>query len=347
MPGISRRDFLKLAGLSCGSLAFDYLPPNAHPPATQTARCTTAAVPVFAKPDAATEPLRRLALDDLVTVREEVTGENGPAGNPRWFHLLDGFAHTAYLQQVQYRFQPVEFMIPENGLFMEITVPYSVVRQRPGANASALFRAYYESVHWVREVRPDDEGRFWYGIRDDRSPLRYFIRAEHARVFPSDETAPLPSASTSDEKRVDVDLTRQLLTAWEGERQMIQVAISSGAATQENGAHSGKTSTPQGEFRVFRKMPCQHLGNTGHGGSSQEPFDLPGVPWVAYYQADNDGYAFHGAYWHNDFGRPHSHGCINLRPADARWLYRWLDPQVPLEMFTPEALGTRVRIFSS
>jgi lipoprotein-anchoring transpeptidase ErfK/SrfK len=56
-------------------------------------------------------------------------------------------------------------------------------------------------------------------------------------------------------------------------------------------------------------------------------YDLPGVPWVSYFTSN--GVAFHGTYWHNDFGVPHSHGCINLTPEDAKWVYRWTTPAVP------------------
>ena len=56
-------------------------------------------------------------------------------------------------------------------------------------------------------------------------------------------------------------------------------------------------------------------------------FDLPGVPWVSYIHWT--GIALHGTYWHNDFGTPRSRGCINLTPADARWLFRWTMPIVP------------------
>jgi hypothetical protein len=346
MPGVSRREFLKLAGLSFGSLAFDYLPPEAHPPVTTLARCTFDNIPVLVKPDPQSEKKRALLRDDLVTVMEEVRGANGPEGNSRWLRLMDGFAHTAYLQEVQFRFQPIQYQIPEEGLFMEVTVPFSDAHQKPDPDSAPLFRVYYESVHWVREASVDSQGRFWYGIRDDRSPLRYFIRAEHARAFSMDEVAPIPAQNPADEKRVEVNLSQQRLNAFEGKRVVFSADISSGAYPGISLQGAGKTTTPQGNFRVFRKMPCQHLGNTGHGSSSQEPFDLPGVPWVAYYQADSDGYAFHGAYWHNDFGRPHSHGCINLRPQDARWLYRWLDPQVPLKMFSPETQGTPVRIYA-
>lgn len=58
-------------------------------------------------------------------------------------------------------------------------------------------------------------------------------------------------------------------------------------------------------------------------------FDLPGIPWVSYFT--EDGVAFHGTFWHNDFGKPRSHGCINLTPQAARWIYLWTNPVVPVD----------------
>jgi lipoprotein-anchoring transpeptidase ErfK/SrfK len=72
-------------------------------------------------------------------------------------------------------------------------------------------------------------------------------------------------------------------------------------------------------------------------------FDLPGVPWVSYFTSN--GVAFHGTYWHNDFGVPHSHGCINLTPEAAKWVYLWTTPAVPPKEYVySDNHGTRVII---
>ncbi|MCK7483271.1 MAG: L,D-transpeptidase [Candidatus Moduliflexus flocculans] len=72
-------------------------------------------------------------------------------------------------------------------------------------------------------------------------------------------------------------------------------------------------------------------------------FDLPGVPWVIYIK--ENGIALHGTYWHNDYGRPRSHGCINLTPQAAKWLYRWTTPAVPLgKPLVYGYVGTRVDV---
>ena len=63
------------------------------------------------------------------------------------------------------------------------------------------------------------------------------------------------------------------------------------------------------------------------GGTPENGYDLPGVPWVSYFSGN--GAAIHGTYWHNDYGTPKSSGCLNVRPEDAKWLFRWTLPQVP------------------
>jgi lipoprotein-anchoring transpeptidase ErfK/SrfK len=84
----------------------------------------------------------------------------------------------------------------------------------------------------------------------------------------------------------------------------------------------GKYRTPTGRFRVSAKHLTADMGGTVGGGSWRSR----DVPWVAYFHG---GYALHGAWWHDRFGAPRSHGCINLTPGDAFTLFRWLDPQVP------------------
>jgi lipoprotein-anchoring transpeptidase ErfK/SrfK len=78
-------------------------------------------------------------------------------------------------------------------------------------------------------------------------------------------------------------------------------------------------------------------------GNLASGYDLPGVPWVAY--IDEEGVSFHGTFWHNDFGVPRSHGCINMTIDAAKWLYRWTNPVVPKhEQEVWKGHGTPVRV---
>lgn len=111
-------------------------------------------------------------------------------------------------------------------------------------------------------------------------------------------------------KWIDIDVTRQRLTAYEGDRPVFSAVIS-----------TGKWATPTvlGRFAIQTKLPTQRMVGPG--------YDLPNVPWVMYFYG---AYAIHGAYWHNSFGVPVSHGCVNMRPADAQWLYNWAPIGTPV-----------------
>jgi lipoprotein-anchoring transpeptidase ErfK/SrfK len=91
-------------------------------------------------------------------------------------------------------------------------------------------------------------------------------------------------------------------------------------------------------------MPSKHMGD-GNLTDNIQAYELPGVPWVSFFHIT--GVALHGTYWHNDFGKPRSHGCINLSPQAARWIYRWTQPAVPPEesvVFTNAKTGPGTQI---
>ena len=114
------------------------------------------------------------------------------------------------------------------------------------------------------------------------------------------------------QKWIDVDLTTQHLYAYEGDRVAFDFPISSGLPW---------LPTVTGEFHIWAKVKSQRM--TGGQIENGTFYDLPNVPYVQYFYG---GYGLHGAYWHNDFGRPRSHGCINIRIADSEKLFSWTDP---------------------
>lgn len=120
---------------------------------------------------------------------------------------------------------------------------------------------------------------------------------------------------TSSEKWIDVDLDAQRLYAKEGDRTVFEFPISSGLPW---------FPTVTGEFKIWAKVKSQRM--TGGSKTDGTFYDLPNVPFVQYFYK---GYGIHGAYWHNDFGKPRSHGCVNLRPEDAKTLFYWTNPPLP------------------
>jgi lipoprotein-anchoring transpeptidase ErfK/SrfK len=153
---------------------------------------------------------------------------------------------------------------------------------------------------------------------DDKYDYVYYAPAEAFRKVPISELIPISSDIPAQEKRIWVDLSKQWLYCYEGSQLVFSSKISSGRQFDEV-----TYWTPEGEFLTFRKRPSRHMSS----GNRATGYDLPGVPWVAY--INEEGVAFHGTFWHNDFGSPRSHGCINMTPQAAKWLFRWTLPVVP------------------
>jgi hypothetical protein len=118
---------------------------------------------------------------------------------------------------------------------------------------------------------------------------------------------------------IDVSLLRQALVAYEGTRPVYATLISSGVGGIGDPEDH---ATVQGSFLIHTK----HITKSMSSEETGDEFDLREVPYVQYF---TEGYALHAAYWHNAFGIPKSHGCINLSPRDAQWLFEWTDPPVP------------------
>jgi hypothetical protein len=119
---------------------------------------------------------------------------------------------------------------------------------------------------------------------------------------------------------IDVSILKQALIAYEGTTPVYVTLVSTGA--DGLGDPEETHSTVRGVFLIHTK----HISVTMSGDEADDEFDLRDVPYVQYFK---DGYALHAAYWHDAFGIPRSHGCVNLAPIDARWLFDWTDPPVP------------------
>jgi len=131
-----------------------------------------------------------------------------------------------------------------------------------------------------------------------------------------------PSEVAAGQKWIDVDLSRQVLVAYEGTVPVFTTLISSGRIEREDDP-SRDHRTPTGVFTISSK----HLTHTMDGDNAIDgPYSIDDVPYVMYFQL---AYALHSAFWHNAFGRPKSHGCINMSPPDARQIFGWASPPKP------------------
>lgn len=180
------------------------------------------------------------------------------------------------------------------------------------------------------------------GKREDDNKGTFMGREVTAPVLPEKQAYALTEIqnvlgeATIDNKRIYVDLTNQKLYAYEGNTKVFDFDVSTGRWGR----------TPTGNFRIWIWLRYTRMS----GGSGPTYYNLPNVPYTMFFYNDavpkHRGYALHGAYWHNNFGHPMSHGCVNLRIDDAEKLFYWTNPTAKNTAYpTEENPGTLITIY--
>lgn len=338
---VSRRNFLKLAALSLGTLAFrpkasakkDYGRRRLMRVGKISKAGEITSVSVHKEPNEESLILYQRYKDELINVYGEIESEFGPEYNPIWYKVWGGYVHRAYLQEVENVLNPVVGTIKEKLQLGEITVPYTgALRYSSLTGWEPIYRLYYQTTHWVTDIITGPDGQPWYQLEDELDRLDYAIPATHMRILEDSEFDPISPDVPLGEKRVVISISRQELTAYEGDQIVMQTKIASGALTREK-------QTPIGEFHIQSTYPSKHMGGTKR--DDIHAYVLPGVPWSCFFET---GIATHGTYWHNNFGTPQSSGCVNMRNDEAKWLFRWVNPVGgPHEMYRT-GFGTRVSV---
>lgn len=324
----SRRDFLKLGG---AALAGALVPRSVarqqagDAPEWQTGvrlgRMTESRIRLYSRPNPDGQQVMFKYRDEVVTIVRDVVGQGFYPHNHVWFETLEGYAYSSWVQPV--RFAPNE-PLPEvtpDGIYVEVSVPYTDARSQPDPQAKALYRLYYPTTYQAvaRVTAPD--GNVWYQLNDENA-VKMYARAEHLRYVQPEEFAPLAPDVDPALKTIVITLSQQSLSVYEDKTEVFRAWIASGRNFFGPDGTTMGSLTPAGEHPLWSKRAARHMT----GGTPEDGYDLPGVPWVMYFSGN--GAALHGTYWHNDYGTPKSAGCINLRPEHAKWLFRWTLPQV-------------------
>jgi hypothetical protein len=165
----------------------------------------------------------------------------------------------------------------------------------------------YQIVTLFAEERRGEE--IWYLIGPDQ-----WIEQENVSRVDVD---PPPAEVAPGGKWIEVDLFEQTVAAYEGERMVYATLISSGRQ---------QTATPPGLYSLWAKMREGKMSNPDVEDGSPAYYYIEDVPWTMYFHG---GYSLHAAFWHDAFGFTRSHGCVNLSPRDAKWLFTWADPFIP------------------
>ncbi len=356
-PSPSRRDFIKLAGLGLGAVAFES--------STKLSRYNRGApslalpdfpagdnlgrVAVFPnyystalrpQPDENAPVIRNVNQDEVVVWQRDVIGSN-VAGrtNRRWAETPDGYIYAADLQPVHNVANTPVTSIPggKPGMWGEVTVPYVDLVMPAGAapispgikydmEHNQPIRLYYGQVIWIDQVGAGPSGGVLYRVNE--SPGHgygygdlFYADGAAFHILTDDDVAPINPHVDPATKKIVVDATptRQTLSCLEGKTEVYFCRVSTGYGDQ--------FSTPTGDQAISWKIFSVHMAaNTG----SDSGYDTMAVPWPIFFNT-NAGAAIHGAFWHNDFGVRRSHGCVNCSVEDAKWIFRWSGPALSLD----------------
>ncbi|MBI5353480.1 MAG: L,D-transpeptidase [Chloroflexi bacterium] len=336
MTLLSRRDFLKLSGLGLAGL---FAPPlnfvNDDPFIGQQGRVTTRMIWMYDRPAYDATQVKICQRDVVVNITNTAISDDVTAHNRVWYEINngEGYLYSGNIQPVRTILNSPRAEIPKEGALAEVSVPYTDAHEAADKTSKVGYRMYYETTHWVMSATTNQVGQMWYQVRDDKWNKLYYVPAEHIRIMTAEELAPITPEITN--KKIEVRLNDQITIAYENNSPVFVCPVSTGGLLR-----IGKYTTPDGDFITYYKRPSRHMAR---GDIASSGFDLPGVPWVQY--ITESGISFHGTFWHNDFGRPRSHGCINLSMQAAKWLYRWTSPQVPRNKeYTHGFVGTNVQI---
>lgn len=347
----SRRDFIKLFGLTFGGIALSgnrlgrvfvdnalvsknpQIEPDFPPGKTLGRIC---AGDPGARFDIKSEPywdapaIGTAWRDDVFEWKQEVIAKQiDPIRvNQRWVETEEGYIYSEYVQKAKYIPQDPLLELPETplgekGMWVEIVTPYtgmSFVRPpsqywiRDVANP----RLYYSQVFWAFDVRTNPQnGRTEYCLKQLYGAFAdaYWVDAAVCRQIQPEEVSPINE--DVEDKHVVVNLLYQTIQCFEGSEEVYFAKVTTGGIGEE-----GKWLTPPGTHTIWRKMVSTHMSAGGAVGN----YDISGVPWTTLF--DNNGAAVHSTYWHNYYGTARSHGCVNAKPEDAKWIWRWTKPYV-------------------
>jgi hypothetical protein len=155
----------------------------------------------------------------------------------------------------------------------------------------------------------------------------YWADGAAFKILTDADIAPISPQVDPNDKRIAVDLDFQTLSCFEGNTEVYFCRISSGLKNildPLTGEVNNKLATPVGNLLTHWKIISLNMT----AGTFQSGYSTPAVPWST--MISGEGIAIHGAFWHNAFGEKRSHGCINVTPEDAKWIFRWTTPYVSL-----------------
>ncbi len=247
----------------------------------------------------------------IAVVEERVVEGNryGRTHNELWVPMRDvGAART-----IAFRGENIPRDTTTTLPFGWIVVDSADVFASPNPGAKKVdHRARFERVPFYEEK--SSGSHTFTRIGDDA-----WVRSSEIRHPTIGEPPPEVDVSVG-ERWIDVHLESQTLVAYEGAQPVFSTLVSTG-----KGREGSVTATPKGTFRIWAKLFTSNMDNLEDEGARRY-YRMEDVPWVQYF---SKGVGLHGAFWHRSFGHVRSHGCVNLAPIDAEFLFWWTAPRTP------------------
>ncbi len=358
---INRRDFLKYSALALGGLAFSKSnlksvfatgnldifqqdKPLEFPVNQQLGRVCLGEwgswINIRSEPFMEAPSIGKAYYDDVFEWKQEIVAKQLDPHriNQRWIETPEGYIYADELQKVKHILNEPMEELPENndgskGMWVEITTPYiNIDLTKPKENYQwwikdphAIYpRVRYSQVYWATDVRKNTTtGKTQYLLMQKVGawPDTYWVDAEVCKYISPEDITPIHPGAENKHILIQMrGIGLQTLTCFEGNEEVYFTTVTTGGRNFE----TGEWITPLGKHTPWRKNISMHYSADGQYSVG---YDLPGVGWN--FGIEPGGVFIHSTYWHNAFGIMLSNGCINCRPEDAKWIWRWVEPEVP------------------
>jgi lipoprotein-anchoring transpeptidase ErfK/SrfK len=336
---MNRREFLKISGLALAGAMASCVPLLAAetdqiegpPPASLGRIQSWYQQPIRKKPENYAAVVEWIRRDTIIPLLATADGEASWAGNTIWYRTDKGYIHSAYVQPVQEQVQTKHIRrVDGPGLWAQVVVPVSGARWNPDSQW-VMRKLYYATVYRIIDVVYDRDNQPWYRLEEgiSKNGPGPYAPAWEMRILSRRELKPINPRIR--DKRIQINRKDQTLTCYENGSDVFHTRVATGLRD---------TPTPRGEFSVLFKRHTRRM----EGNINGDEYDLVGVPFPVYFTWS--GVAIHGTYWHNDYGTTHSHGCVNVTPTAAKWIFRWVTPEITYDDYMifadEENTGTRV-----
>lgn len=302
------------------------------PQAERLGRALGAKTAVRVRPDEESPVVKELPEDSVVVWLHEGVGSRPLWVDQRYAETPDGYIYAANLQPVRNQpNEPLRDLQGAVGAWVEVSVPYVDVTlanppgRSPWLQYTRTPRLYYSQVLWMDAISVTEQGLALYRVSDRFGTFGDFFWADGRAFRLVDASEFSPINPEAEDKLVVVNLTQQTLSCMESGREVYFCRVSTGPKIASAAKPQGEWATPLGKHTIWRKLVSVHMtGGTTGGG-----YDLAGIGWTTLFASK--GMAIHSTFWHNSYGVPTSHGCVNCKPEDALWIFRWTLPVVPAE----------------